>query len=168
MISYLVEGLVAPFSFLKFQAFDAQAPRDLGSDTQVLPRSEYSVVIHDFCGSVYSDCSGSPWFDGLQVVDGQGDRGSAILNVLVFPRPVEDVLAVASNVEILAVELEPYRHNIRLTVRRDRGKPAQTLSLHVLNLRFRKQSQHQRSLQISKYKVTTSRARQSPSPPEQE
>ena len=61
--SQLVKRLVAPFSGLKFQAFDAETPRDPRSNPQILAWPKHPIVIHYLRSSVYSDCARSPWLN---------------------------------------------------------------------------------------------------------
>jgi len=101
-----VNGLRLPFSLLQFEAGDPPAPRNVRSDPKILPFSKLAVVFDDVRGSVHSGPAGPPWPDGFQVVDRQGSPPVAAFDVSVLGRPVQNVLPVASDVEVLAVELE--------------------------------------------------------------
>jgi len=54
-VTRLVACPAAPFSFFEFQALDAEAPRDLGGDSEVFSASEYPLMVHHFGCSVDAD-----------------------------------------------------------------------------------------------------------------
>ena len=74
--------------------------------SQVLSRTKHPFAFHNLRSSIHPDCSGSPRVNGLQIVDSESHHVFAVSHILVFTCPEEDVLAVASNVEVFAVEFK--------------------------------------------------------------
>src|SRR6266516_4043559 len=56
---------------------------------------------------------------------------------MIFQRPVENILAVASYPEVFSIEFKPDGNNVRLTLTGDRCYSGQRLRLQVLSFSFR-------------------------------
>src|SRR5205809_5964893 len=95
----------APTGSFMFQSWYTEAPRDLRSNTKILPWTKLSLVISDLCSTVDLD---RPWFPGVygfQVVNRQSDLCVPVLDIVVFPCLSDNVLAVTVHSEVLAVGL---------------------------------------------------------------
>jgi hypothetical protein len=105
---------IPPFHF--GSTLESETPRDLRCDTQIVARAKLSLAVDDLPSAVYFDGSGSPRIYGLQVVNRQSYQIVPVLDILVFQSLMKNILAMAPNIEVLAVELKPHRYNIRLTL----------------------------------------------------
>src|SRR5207245_6265110 len=78
----------------------------------------------------------------FQVINCKCNKLVAVLHVMVFQRPVENLLGVASDPEVFSIEFKPYWDDVGLTLAGDGCYPSQALRLQVLSFRFRKHTLH--------------------------
>src|SRR4029077_18370171 len=105
-----------PSGSFRLQTRDTKAPRNFRDDPKILPLTKHSLAFDDLCIAIHLDCSRPPRIYRLQVVYCQSDLSVSILDIVIFPSPQENVLAMTPDPEIFPIKLETNWDNVGLAL----------------------------------------------------